>query len=59
MPAQTVLEELTRDELTNEHVQRRVDDWAERIEKLYKQVESCCRTGGLRSAAAQSRCLKN
>ena len=39
MPAQTVLEELTRDELTREHVQRRVDDWADRIEGLYERVE--------------------
>ena len=40
MSAQTVLEELTRDELTREHVSRRVDDWAQRIETLYRNVES-------------------
>lgn len=38
MPAQTVLEELTRDELTREHVQQRVDDWSKRIEDLISQV---------------------
>jgi hypothetical protein len=39
MSAQTVLDELTRDELTREHVQRRVEDWSKRIEDLYSQVE--------------------
>jgi hypothetical protein len=39
MSAQTVLEELTRDELTREHVQQRVDDWSQRIEDLYSRVE--------------------
>ncbi len=38
MSAQTVLEELTRDELTREHVQSRVDDWVVRIESLYDYV---------------------
>lgn len=37
--AQTVLEELTGDELTREHVQERVDDWANRIEALYRDLE--------------------
>lgn len=40
MPAQTVLEELTRDELTREHVQQRIDEWAERIASLYRDVET-------------------
>lgn len=39
MPAQTVLEELARDELTREHVQHRIDDWSGRIEGLYNQIE--------------------
>lgn len=39
MVAETSLEELTRDELTREHVQHRVDDWADRIERLYERVE--------------------
>ena len=39
MPAQTVLEELTRDELTRDHVDHRVDDWSKRIENLYRRVE--------------------
>jgi hypothetical protein len=39
MPAQTVLEELTTDELTNDHVRQRVDDWSSRIDKLYKTLE--------------------
>jgi hypothetical protein len=45
MPAETVLEELTRDELTREHVQRRVDDWVARIEALYDEVESALPAG--------------
>ena len=40
MPAQTVLEELTRDELSAEHVGQRVEDWVDRIETLYANVES-------------------
>jgi hypothetical protein len=40
MPAQTVLEELAREELTRDHVQKRVDDWAKRIESLYGEVDS-------------------
>lgn len=40
MAAQTVTEELARDELTPQHVQQRVDDWGERIESLYRNVES-------------------
>src|SRR5712692_5020171 len=39
MAAQTVLEELTEEDLTREHVQRRVDDWAARIEALYANIE--------------------
>ena len=39
MLAQTVLEELTQDELTRGHVERRVTDWFNRIEDLYRQVE--------------------
>jgi hypothetical protein len=35
MAAQTVLEELTEDDLTTEHVGRRVDDWVDRIEQFY------------------------
>ena len=38
MPAQTVLEELTRDELTADHVRQRADDWVKRIEALYSNV---------------------
>ena len=47
MPVQTVLEELTKDELTREHVSRRVDDWAQRIETLHKNVESWLPDGWL------------
>lgn len=39
MPAQTVLEELSRDELTADYVQQRVADWVKRIEALYADVE--------------------
>jgi len=39
MDAQTVLEELTEDDLTVEHVRRRVDDWADRTEQFYTTVE--------------------
>jgi hypothetical protein len=39
MPAQTVLEELTTDELTSDHVRKRVDDWSSRIDNLYKALE--------------------
>jgi hypothetical protein len=39
MSAQTVLEELTTDELTRDHVRRRVDDWSSRIDSLYEQVQ--------------------
>src|SRR5204863_186853 len=39
MPAQTVLEELTGDDLTRDHVERRVDDWARRIEPLYEEID--------------------
>jgi hypothetical protein len=45
MAAQTVLEELTRDELTPEHVRKRVDDWAARIESLYAAVASWLPSG--------------
>ena len=38
MPAQTVLEELTTDELTSDHVRRRVGDWASRVNSLYVQL---------------------
>jgi hypothetical protein len=38
MAAQTVLEELTEDDLTLDHVRRRVDDWADRIEQLYTTI---------------------
>jgi hypothetical protein len=40
MTAESVVEELARDELTHDHVQRRVDDWAKRIEQLYDAVEN-------------------
>ncbi len=39
MPAQTVLEELTTDALTRDHVRQRVDDWSSRIDSLYKELE--------------------
>jgi hypothetical protein len=39
MPAQTVLEELTTDELTSDHVRKRVEDWLSRIDNLYKSLE--------------------
>jgi hypothetical protein len=39
MSAQTVVEELSRDELTREHVEQRVEDWARRIDALYDDVE--------------------
>lgn len=34
-----VLEEVTSETITKEHVVRRVDDWVERLNGLYKQVE--------------------
>jgi hypothetical protein len=39
MPAQTVLEEPTTDELTPDHVRQRVDDWSSRINNLFKKLE--------------------
>ena len=45
MPAQSVLEELTRDDLTDDHVRRRVADWVQRIETLYEAVESWLPSG--------------
>lgn len=39
MSTQSVLEELARNELTADHVERRVDDWASRIKALYSAVE--------------------
>lgn len=39
MSAQTVLEELTTNELTSDHVRKRVDDWSSRIDNLYKTLE--------------------
>jgi hypothetical protein len=39
MSAQTVLEELTREDLTREHVERRIQDWASRVEALYEAIE--------------------
>ena len=45
MTAHTVLEELTGDELTREHVAERVDDWASRIENLYDWVSKSLPTG--------------
>jgi len=38
MPPQTVLEELTGDELTGDHVRQRVDDWSSRIDNLYQKI---------------------
>jgi hypothetical protein len=35
----TVLEEVTEPNIDRAHVARRVDDWAERIDKLYAQLE--------------------
>jgi hypothetical protein len=35
-----VLEEVTEAIITPEHVQRRVTDWAHRIDELYSQIES-------------------
>jgi hypothetical protein len=35
-----VLEEVTELELTSDHVERRVDDWARRIDALYTLIES-------------------
>lgn len=40
MQAQTVLEELTRDELTRDHIEHRVSDWAKRVEDLYDSIGS-------------------
>ena len=45
MTGETVVEELARDELTHDHVQRRVDDWAKRIDQLYDAVESWLPSG--------------
>ena len=45
MQAQSVLEELSQDELGADHVQRRVDDWVSRIEALYSAVESWLSVG--------------
>lgn len=36
----TVLEEVTSDNLTREHVERRVEDWVRRINGLYASIES-------------------
>ncbi len=40
MPTQTVLEELARDQLTRDHVQRRVGDWLERLQKLRDEIDA-------------------
>ena len=45
MSAQTVLEELTGDDLTFDHVQRRVDDWSSRIRTLYQLIEAWLPSG--------------
>lgn len=36
----TVLEEVTSDELSREHIERRVEDWAQRIDDLYRAIAS-------------------
>ena len=38
MSAQTVLQELTGDQLTHDHVRQRVDDWCQRLEALYDDI---------------------
>jgi hypothetical protein len=35
----TVLEEITESEITQSHVMRRIDDWQQRIDALYSQIE--------------------
>ena len=39
MTAQTVLEELTQYGLTQEHVERRVEEWNRRIGALYADID--------------------
>ena len=39
MEAETVLEELSQDDLTQGHVVHRVEDWVGRINQLYTQIE--------------------
>jgi hypothetical protein len=39
MVAQSVLDELTEDGLTRDHVEHRVADWADRFEALYAGIE--------------------
>ena len=52
MSAQTVLEELTGDDLTGDHVRRRVDDWSSRIGQLYKQIEDWLPNGWMAQLGA-------
>jgi hypothetical protein len=35
-----VLEEVTESEISREHIEQRVNDWARRIDQLYAQIES-------------------
>ena len=35
----TVLEEITETEITPQHVEQRVNDWGQRIDELYSQIE--------------------
>lgn len=36
----TVLEEVTETEITRHHVEQRVDDWCDRIDALYRQIDN-------------------
>ena len=41
----TVLEEITTQKIDREHVARRVEDWVNRINALYDQIEAWLPTG--------------
>lgn len=41
----TVLEEVTSEELDKGHVERRVDDWVRRLERLYSEMASWLPSG--------------
>jgi hypothetical protein len=47
-----LLNEVTADDLSRDQIQRRVEDWAQRIEKLYREIEEWLPAG---YSAEQSR----
>lgn len=40
MSPETALEEAVAEDLTRDHVERRVEDWRRRVEQLYRNIES-------------------